>query len=55
MTAFELGALQRYFTHNSRIDYPGLVPTFASRCAVSRPAFGGDEPTRQAYLRSDGL
>ncbi|MDO9405824.1 MAG: helix-turn-helix transcriptional regulator [Polaromonas sp.] len=50
----ELNALQRYFIHNSRVDYPGLVPTFAEQMRTfSAGSYGGDEPTREAYLRSD--
>jgi DNA-binding CsgD family transcriptional regulator len=50
----ELEALQRYFTHNSRVEYPGLVPTFAEQMRTfSAGSYGGDEANRDIYLKSD--
>ncbi len=50
----DISLVQRYFSHNSKVAYPGVVPAFTDLMRSSGSGtLGCNEPSAKAYLRSD--
>jgi DNA-binding CsgD family transcriptional regulator len=50
----DISAVQRFFNHNSKIDYPGVMPAFADLMRTNASGtLGCAEEGADAYLRSD--